>query len=92
MGFIPIETTPERLTFAREAFNAAVTDKNVRPAYVFDEDGLRAGVIWYLYFRSVKSLNDDVSRVRAKPLGLTGQGGEEGRAFELAIQRYLETR
>jgi protein tyrosine phosphatase (PTP) superfamily phosphohydrolase (DUF442 family) len=87
LAFIPIETTPERLTAAREAFNAAVTDKAVRPAYVFDDDEVRAGALWYLYFRS-KSMNDDAARVRAKPLGLTDRG-DEGRAFELAIQRYL---
>ena len=91
LGFVSIETTPERLGAALEAFNSAVSDKSVRPAYVFDDDGVRTGVMWYLYFRSVESRNDDEARVLAKPLGLTGEG-EEGRAFELAIQKYLANR
>lgn len=90
LAFIAIEATPERLVDATKAFNNAVGDKANRPAYVFDDDGMRAGALWYLYFRSL-SMNDDASRVRAKSLGLTSQN-EEGRAFELAIQRYLSTR
>jgi protein tyrosine phosphatase (PTP) superfamily phosphohydrolase (DUF442 family) len=90
LAFISIETTPERLTAAREEFNAAVKDKVVRPAYVFDDDRVRAGALWYLYFLS-KSMNGDAARVRAKPLGLSDRT-TEGRAFELAIQSYLATR
>jgi protein tyrosine phosphatase (PTP) superfamily phosphohydrolase (DUF442 family) len=89
LTFIPIETTPERLAAARAEFNAAVKDKAVRPAYVFDDDRVRAGALWYLYFLS-KSMNDDAARVRAKPLGLSDRT-TEGRAFELAIQNYLAT-
>jgi protein tyrosine phosphatase (PTP) superfamily phosphohydrolase (DUF442 family) len=89
LSFLPIETTPERLTEAREAFNNAVSDRTVRPAYVFDDDGVRAGALWYLYFRS-RSYGDDAARVMAKPLGMNDRV-EEGRTFELAIQRYLET-
>jgi protein tyrosine phosphatase (PTP) superfamily phosphohydrolase (DUF442 family) len=91
LAFLSIETTPERLTTALEAFNAAVADKANRPAYVFDDDGMRSGALWYLHFRSADSMNDDESRVRAKPLGLTDRGAE-GQAFALAIQRYLANR
>jgi hypothetical protein len=90
LTFISIETTPERLAAARAEFNAAVKDKAVRPAYVFDDDRVRAGAMWYLYFLS-KSMNEDAARVRAKPLGLSDRT-PEGRAFELAIQSYLATR
>jgi protein tyrosine phosphatase (PTP) superfamily phosphohydrolase (DUF442 family) len=89
LAFVGIETTPEKLTKALEAFNAAIADRT-RPAYVFDEDGVRAGAMWYLYFRS-QSHNDDAARVMAKSLGLSDEG-EEGKAFELAIQKYLSER
>ncbi len=63
----------------------------MRPAYVFDDDGVRAGALWYLHFRSAESLTDDIAHVRARPLGYTEQG-TEARAFAVAIQRYLELR
>lgn len=90
-ALVAIETTPEKLSAALQAFNAALADKSARPVYVFDDDGVRAGALWYLHFRTVEAMNDDTARVRARPLGFTDQG-DEARAFDLAIQRYLETR
>ncbi len=91
LKFVAIETTPEKLADAVTQFNATVTDKAARPTYVYDDDGVRAGAVWYLYFRTAEAMNDDAARVRAKPLGLTEQG-DEAKLFSLAIQRYLETR
>jgi protein tyrosine phosphatase (PTP) superfamily phosphohydrolase (DUF442 family) len=91
LRFVAIETTPEKLADAVAQFNAAVADKAARPVYVYDDDGVRAGAVWYLHFRTAEAMSDDVARVRAKPLGLTDQT-EEAKAFSLAIQRYLETR
>lgn len=91
LTLVAIETTPERLADAIAAFNTAVADKATRPVYVFDDDGLRAGFLWYLHFRTTEAMNDDAARIRAKPLGLTDQG-DEAHAFALATQRYLETR
>jgi protein tyrosine phosphatase (PTP) superfamily phosphohydrolase (DUF442 family) len=90
LEFVAIQTTPENLPRALDAFNQAVANKAVRPAYVFSDDGIRSGAMWYLHFRSVDALNDDTARVLAKPLGLTDQSSE-GQVFELAIQHYLET-
>lgn len=91
LAFVAIETTPEKLADAVTKFNSVVGEKGNRPAYVYDEDGVRAGAVWYLHFRTAESMNDDAARLRAKPLGLTDQG-DEAKAFALAIQRYLETR
>jgi len=91
LAFIAIETTPEKLATAIDQFNATVADTSRHPIYVFDDDGVRAGAIWYLHFRTADSLNDDAARVRARPLGLADQG-EEAKAFALATQRYLEMR
>lgn len=91
LAFIAIETTPEKLAAAVDQFNATVADTARHPIYVFDDDGVRAGAMWYLHFRTADSLNDDAARVRARPLGLSDQG-EEAKAFALATQRYLETR
>jgi protein tyrosine phosphatase (PTP) superfamily phosphohydrolase (DUF442 family) len=91
LAFIAIETTPEKLATAIDQFNATVADTARHPIYVFDDDGVRAGAIWYLHFRTADSLNDDAARLRARPLGLTDQG-EEAKAFALATQRFLEMR
>lgn len=91
LTFVAIETTPEKLSDAVGAFNAAVGEKANRPAYVYDDDGVRTGVMWYLHFRTAEAMNDDAARVRAKPLG-SGEQGDEAKAFALAVQRYLETR
>jgi protein tyrosine phosphatase (PTP) superfamily phosphohydrolase (DUF442 family) len=91
LALVAVETTPEKLAAALEAFNAALADRAARPAYVFDDDGVRAGALWYLHFRTAEAMNDDAARVRARPLGLTDQG-DEARAFWLATQRILETR
>jgi hypothetical protein len=91
LAFVAIETTPERLGGAIEQFNATVADDARQPIYVFDEDGVRAGIVWYLHFRTADSLNDDSARVRARAFGLTDQG-EEARALSVAAQRYLESR
>ena len=91
LHFLPIETTPESLGAALRQFNAAVADQASHPAYVYDDDGVRTGAMWYLHFRTAEAMNDDAARVRARPLGYTDQG-DEAKAFALAIQRHLETR
>jgi protein tyrosine phosphatase (PTP) superfamily phosphohydrolase (DUF442 family) len=91
LRFVAIGTTPENLADALAQFNATLSDRAARPVYVYDDDGVRAGALWYLHFRTVEVMNDDVARVRAKPLGLTDQT-DEAKAFALATQRFLETR
>ena len=89
--FAAIETTPARLTAASDTFNRLVSTPANRPVYVCDDEGRRAGVLWYVHFRTVEILNADAASVRARPLGYTEQG-DEARAFHVAVQRYLETR
>lgn len=91
LQFIAIETTPETLADASKEFDRAATDRLNRPAYVFGDDATRAGAVWYLHFRNVDTQDNDVARLRAKPLGLNEQS-EEGKAFAVAIQRVLEQR
>jgi len=89
--FTAIETTPGRLTTAAESFNRVVGTPASRPVYICDDEGLRAGVLWYVHFRTVEILNADAANVRARPLGYTDQG-ESAQTFQVAVQRYLETR
>ena len=91
LTLIALETTPEKLAEVIEQFNAVTSDRARHPIYVFDDDGLRAGAVWYLHFRTAEAMNDDAARLRARPLGFTDQG-DEAKAFAIATQRYLETR
>jgi hypothetical protein len=90
--FVGIPTSPETLKAAFEKFRDVVADVPGRPAFVFDDDGVRAGGLWYLYFRTAEQLGDDAARVRAAPLGLREAGGDEQMKFWRAIQDYLAKR
>ena len=89
LRFVPIAVSPGTLKTAFEDFTAALSAK---PVYVADEDGIRAGVLWYLFFRTQDLLGDDAARVRARPLGLTDAGTEEQKQFWVAVQDYLAKR
>lgn len=89
LNLIAIETTPETLAAASKEFDRVAGDRLTRPAYVFADDPVRAGAVWYLHFRGAEAADPDAARLRAKSLGLTDQT-EEGKAFWLAIQKVLE--
>jgi hypothetical protein len=89
LQFVAIETTPETLAEAGGRFNEVLGDRMKRPAYVFADDGVRAGAVWYLHFRRVDAADIDAAGLRAKSLGLTDQT-EEGRAFWVAILKIME--
>lgn len=92
LKFVPVSVSPATLSQASAAFNDAVADRESRPLYVCDDDGLRAGFLWYLHFRTVDALSNDAARVRATPLGLRGTATEEDKQFWLATQQFLATR
>lgn len=91
LSFLAIETTPTRLASASDAFNDAVANPANRPAYVCDDDGLRAGVLWCVHFRTVEILNADAAAIRARPLGYATES-EEAKTFQVAIQQFFSTK
>ncbi|MBN9521801.1 hypothetical protein J0H58_25345 [bacterium] len=88
LSFTAIETTPERLPDAAAAFDRALADRSSLPVYVADDDGLRAGALWYVHFRTADQLSPEVARIRARGLGLTDET-DEARAFWVAIQQHV---
>lgn len=86
LAFTAIETTPERLADASTAFDRAVSDRANQPVYVCDDDGVRAGAMWYVRFRGADQLSPEVARIRARGLGFADDT-DEGRAFWVAIQQ-----
>ena len=92
LRFVPIAVSPGTLPKAFAEFAAAVDDRSHRPLYVIDEDGARAGSLWYLLFRTRDLLGDDTARLRAAPLGLAEAATEEQKQFWIAVQDYLAKR
>ena len=45
--------------------------------------------MWYLYFRSSESLNDQDARARASRFGLKENGDAEQTQLWTAVQKYL---
>ena len=90
LKFFHIEVSPK--TFGRqivEDFNRTVNEAANRPLFVYDRNGVLAGGLWYLHFRTVDRLSDDDARAKAKPLGLKTDGNDANKAMWVAIQEYL---
>lgn len=89
LAFESLAVDPASLSAAVDRFNEAVSARLYRPLYVADDDGNRAGMLWYLYFRTVELLGDDAARVRASGLGLPSTDTEVGKQYWIAAQKYL---
>jgi len=84
LAFTPVEATPEKLGDAFEQLNKTTADKSARPAYVFADDGARLGAVWYLHFKTIDLESADVSKIRARALGLPDDSD-----FWPEIKKYL---
>lgn len=92
LSFRAISSEPENLAESYSRFAEAVGETSRYPLYVFDDDGVRCGSLWYLYFRKVEALPDDAAQVKAAALGLREATGDEKTNFWLSIQQYLAKR
>jgi protein tyrosine phosphatase (PTP) superfamily phosphohydrolase (DUF442 family) len=92
LAFVAIPVDPNIMKTASGAFAETVGDSGKQPMYVFDDDGVRTGSLWYLYFRTVDSMADDAAQVKAAALGLRDARGDEKTNFWLAIQDLLAKR
>jgi hypothetical protein len=88
--YMSLEVSPQTLSKDTvDQFNKIVGDAASQPLFVYDNDGVLAGGLWYLYFRLVDNLPDDKARREAARLGLRETGGDEEIAMWLAVQKYL---
>ncbi len=88
LQFRSLDVSPENLTPALvDDFAKTVNDRDALPLFVYDRDGVAAGAMWYLYFRSVDKLSDAESRTKASRLGF--RDDEDSKKMLLAIQKYL---
>jgi len=74
---------------AVDEFNRLVGEAGNRPLFVYDRNGLLAGALWYLHFRTVERLSDEAARDKATVLGLKTQKENLNQPIWLAIQKYL---
>jgi protein tyrosine phosphatase (PTP) superfamily phosphohydrolase (DUF442 family) len=90
LKYVSLEVAPQTLSKdVLDEFSRLVTEAQGYPLFVYDRDGMVAGGLWYLYFRTVEKDTDDAARVKAARLGLGENTGGEHKAMWLAIQKYL---
>jgi hypothetical protein len=84
LKYIGLILSPETLTQSKvDEFKRIVEDQSNYPLFVYDENGMLAGGLWYLYFRTVQQDSDESARKKAERLGLK----DEHRAMWEAIQK-----
>jgi protein tyrosine phosphatase (PTP) superfamily phosphohydrolase (DUF442 family) len=90
LRYLSLDVSPATLTLATgEQFNRIVGDAAGYPIFVYDKDGMLAGGLWYLHFRTVDKDSDETARTKANRLGLKEEAVGDHRAMWLAIQKAL---
>jgi hypothetical protein len=90
MKYVSLEVSPVTLAPAVLAeFGRLIKDNSAHPLFVYDKDGMLAGGLWYLYFRTVENEADETARIKANRLGLSEDTQGDHKAMWLAIQKYL---
>jgi hypothetical protein len=90
LKYVSLDASPTTLTPAvLEQFNRLVGDAAGYPLFVYDKDGMLAGGLWYLHFRTVDRITDEAARTKANRLGLKDETLGDHKAMWLAIQKLL---
>jgi len=89
MKYLSLEVSPQTLGKGTvDTFNRIV-EESERPLFVYDRDGVLAGGLWYLHFRTAGKLSDEEARSRAGRLGLKTDADGDARTMWVAIQKLL---
>lgn len=72
-----------------DEFSRLVGDPANQPLFVYDRNGVLAGSLWFLHFRTAGRLSDSEAQTRAGRLGLRSPEDAEQRTLWVAIQKLL---
>lgn len=92
LKYLSLEVSAENLSRELvEQFNAVIAEAGNRPLFVYDREGMVAGGLWYLHFRSVEGATDEDARTRAGRLGIKPELNGDHRTMWLAVQKVWAT-
>jgi hypothetical protein len=88
--FLSLEVSPAGLSQKTlDEFSRALGDTKGQPLFIYDNDGMLAGGLWYLHFRTVEKDSDEASRIKAGRLGLKDDPQGDHKAMWAAIKTFL---
>ncbi|HZU34777.1 MAG TPA: hypothetical protein VFA18_02640 [Gemmataceae bacterium] len=91
LKYLSLELSPKMLCRATLAqFDRIIADPANRPLFVYDQNGVLAGGLWYLHFRLTEHDTDETARLKAARLGLKTEITPENRAMWLAVQQLIK--
>ncbi len=73
-----------------DQFGEILADASRQPLFVYDDDGMRVGTLWYGHLRLVEKLPDDLARTRAELYGFKEKGSTEAEALAAALKKLLD--
>jgi protein tyrosine phosphatase (PTP) superfamily phosphohydrolase (DUF442 family) len=90
LRYLSLAVSPEGLTRqVVDEFNRLVADRDGQPLFVYSKDGMLAGGLWYLHFRTADQESDEVARIKAARLGIKEDKDGDHKTMWLAIQKFL---
>jgi protein tyrosine phosphatase (PTP) superfamily phosphohydrolase (DUF442 family) len=85
-----LAVSPETLTPAVvQKFNQLVADPANLPLFVYDKDGVLAGAMWYLHFRTADKASHQEAFSKATRLGFKEDLTDARKNMSVAIQKFL---
>ena len=90
MKYQTITFTPQTLSRqVLDEFNRLVADPANQPIFVYDRNGVWAGSLWYLHFRTAGKMPPSEAQTRAARLGMRALDDGEQRTMWVAMQQLL---
>jgi hypothetical protein len=90
LKYVSLEVSPATLNKdVEDRFNSLVSEEASQPLFVYDQDGLLTGAMFFLNFRLVEGASDVDARKRAARLGLKSDAEGEHKPMWIAIQKVL---
>lgn len=91
LKYLALEVSPKTLCRATLAkFDRIIADPANRPLFVYDQDGVLTGALWYLHFRLTDRDNEETARLKAARLGLKPEITAQNRDMWLAVQQLVK--